>query len=289
MNKAKHRSRLKIGSALAALATEECRSLQQALTERKELHEGIHDARRSCRRLRSLLSFLAPFGDTQQTEELDQALRQLVHGFADLRDAHMATHTARLLADSHATTLTPAVIDLLQTRARVVLEAALEQDPGWQERRSKAERIAAAVKALKWQNVTPSSAKKVLRHSVKRMKKARRTALEQRTDDAFHRWRRRARQVRYELQTLRKARRMTGIKKSYTHHYGTRIKQLGLITDRLGWRQDFQVFLATLEQLPPSPEVLALREALSKKSTAIAKASPVKARNDGADDKASTH
>jgi CHAD domain-containing protein len=280
MAKAKRSGRLKIGSALAALATEEGRSLQQALAERKELQDGIHDARRACRRLRSLLSFLAPFHDAQQAEELDQALRQLVHGFADLRDAHMATHTARLLANSHATTLTPAVIDLLETRARVLLEAALEHDPDWRERRSQVERIAAAVESLKWQNVTPSSAKKVLRHSVKRMKQARRAALEQRTDEAFHRWRRRARQVRYELQTLRKARRVTGIKKSYTHHYGTRIKQLGLITDRLGWRQDFQVFVATLEQLPPSPEVLALREALSKKSIVLAKASPAKIRAD---------
>jgi CHAD domain-containing protein len=289
MKKKKRSGRLKIGSALAVLATEEGHSLKQALAERKELQNGIHDARRACRRLRSMLAFFEHSAEAQQAEALDHVLRELVHGFAEVRDAHMADHTARLLADSHAAILTPAVIDLLETRARVLLEAAQEQDPEWRQRRNKVEHVVAAIQALNWHGISAASAKDVLRHNVKRMKKTRRTALEKHTDETFHRWRRRARQVRYQLQALRKARRATDMKKSYTKEYGARIKQLGLITDRLGWRQDFQVFVSTLEQLPPTPEVLTLREALAKKSIAIAKASPIKTRNESTTDDFSAH
>jgi hypothetical protein len=282
MNKAKRSGKLKIGAALAALATAECHSLQQVLAAGKGPHESIHAARRSCRHLRSLLSFLAPAADQQQAKAMDQALRQLVHDFSALRDAHMATRTAQQLASNHAATITPALMELLETRSKVLLEAALEQDPEWRERRGKVELMTAALAALNWQAISPASAKGVLRHSIKRMKKARRIALKERSNDAFHRWRRRTRQVRYQLDMLRKARRMTDMKKSYTQHFGRRTKQLGLITDRLGWRQDFQVFLDTLDQLPPSSDVLALREALTKKSMALAKASPVKSRDDNA-------
>jgi CHAD domain-containing protein len=289
MAKTKRSGRLKIGSALAALATKECRSLQQALTVRKGHHAGIHDARRACRRLRSLLAFLDASADPGQIRALDNALKQLVHGFSELRDAHVATRTARLLANSHAATLTPALIDQLENRCVALLDAALEQDPEWRRRCSKVERMATALETLDWQAISPSIAKEALRHSIKRMKKARHIALETRTDVAFHRWRRRTRQVRYQLEFLRKARRLAGMKKSYTEQYGARIKQLGLIIDRLGWRQDFQVFLAMLDQLPSSADVQALREALAKKSTVLAKASPAKARNGSAHAKASTH
>jgi CHAD domain-containing protein len=283
MGKAKHDGERSIGSALGTLALKECRTLQQALTTRKELQDGIHRARRACRKLRSLLALLEQSSDRQHVETLHKSLRQLVHSFSDLRDAHIAIRTARLLAGSHATTLKPALIAQLESRSMELLNAALEQDPEWQRRSRKATRIAIAVETLNWHNMSSSSAKRALKHSVKRMKKARRAALEQHSDTAFHRWRRRARQVRYQLEFLHKAQRMTGTKKSYTDKYAKRAKQLGLITDRLGWRQDFQVFLATLDSLSDSAEVRALREALSRKSARLSKMTAIKRKNASAD------
>lgn len=273
MNKTKRSHKPAIGTALGALAARECRSLQQALAARKGHHESIHAARRACRRLRSLLTFLA---DDPQAEALGKTLRQLMRGFSDLRDAHVATRTAQRLAGSYEAIITPALIDLLESRSQALLDAALEKDPEWQRRSRKARRITATFATLNWQVVSLPVAKKALKHSVKRMKKAHRIALERRTDTAFHRWRRRARQTRYQLQFLRKIHHAAGIKKEDTRQYELRIKRLDLIIDKLGWKQDFQVFLATLGSLPTTADVVALREALAKKSTVQSKASPAK-------------
>lgn len=273
MNKTKHSHKPAIGTALATLAARECRSLQQALTARKGHHEGIHAARRACRRLRSLLTFLA---DDPQAVALDKALRPLMRGFSDLRDAHIATRTAQRLASSYEAAITPALIDLLERRSQASLNAALEKDPEWQRRSRKARRITSAFAALNWQAVSLTSAKKALKHSVKRMKKAHRTAQERRTDTAFHRWRRRARQTRYLLQFLRKIHHAAGMKKEDTRQYELHIKRLGLVIDKLGWKQDFQVFLTTLDNLPATTDVIALREALAKKSAVLSKVSPAK-------------
>jgi CHAD domain-containing protein len=273
MNDMKQRKSVDIGSALGALAAKECRSLEHALALHKGRHDGIHEARKSSRRLRSLLDFLKPRSD-QQVASLDRTLKQLIDSFSALRDAHVAARTARLLATSHAATLTPSLMDALEHRSAALLNEALENDPNWRRRSAKVRRLTVAIEGLPWQQVTPSLAKKVLKQNVRRMKKARRAALQEHTTPAFHRWRRRARHVRYQLEFLRTARRKVGMKKRRTQQYEARIKRLNLLSDRLGWRQDFQVFLQALDQLPASTDMVALRAALSTKSAALSKASP---------------
>ncbi|MFK2873601.1 CHAD domain-containing protein [Dyella lipolytica] len=273
MNDAKQCKSLDIGSALGALAAKECQSLEHALALRKGRHDGIHEARKSSRRLRSLLAFLEPRSD-RRIASLDKTLKQLVDSFSALRDAHVAARTARLLAATHAATLTPSLMDALEHRSAALLDEALENDPHWRRRSAKVRRIAVAIEGLPWQQVTPSTAKKVLKQHVQRMKKVRQAALEERTTPAFHRWRRRARQVRYQLEFLRTARRKVGMKKRRTEQYEARIKRLSLLSDRLGWRQDFQVFMSALDQLPASIDIVALRAALSTKSATLSKVSP---------------
>jgi CHAD domain-containing protein len=272
VKKTKRERERNIGLALGALAAKECRLVEQALTRHNDYHRGIHNARRSCRRLRSLLAFHAMSADPQQAVKANKTLRQLTHSFSALRDAHVAIRTARRLMAAHAATLTPELVKQLEERSDALLADALEQDPDWQHRRSNVARVTKVIAALDWQTMTAPSAKDVLTQSVKRMKKARRKAMEQRTDEAFHRWRRRARQLRYQLEFLRKARHVSGAGKSHAVRYDNRVKRLSLIIDRLGWRQDFQVFLQTLEQLPQTAEVTALRAALAKTSTKATKA-----------------
>jgi CHAD domain-containing protein len=271
MKKRKRNRGQNIGVALGTLASREGRSLQQALARHDDYHGGIHDARRACRRLRSLLAFIATPSGLQQAAKADKALRQLTHSFSELRDAHVAVRTANRLAAAHASAIAPALIQQLEQRTQTLLESALEQDPAWQDRRHKAERTAKLIDALHWQAITPSIAKDTLKQSVKRMKKARRLSTEERTDSAFHRWRRRTRQLRYQLEFLRKARHIAGTKKTRTRQYDSRIRQLGLIVDRLGWRQDFQVFLQTLDQLPASTDIAAVRSVLAKTTIKRAK------------------
>jgi CHAD domain-containing protein len=264
MKKARRSREPHLGVALGMLASKECHALQQALAAHKDRHGGIHDARRSCRRLRSLLALLARASDDEHIHAADKALRKLTHSFSELRDAHVAIRTAQRLAGPHASLPAPLLIQQLEARSDALLDDALRQDPEWAQRRESAEHLAKSIDALNWKAMTPALTRRSLKHSAKRMKKARRKAQEARTNEAFHRWRRRSRQLRYQLQFLRNARHATGAKKRRIHQHDNRIRQLDLITDRLGWRQDFQVFLQTLDKLPPMAEVTALRAALAK-------------------------
>jgi CHAD domain-containing protein len=269
MNKTKHTSPATLGSALGVLAARECRALLRALAMRKARQEGIHEARKSCRRLRSLLPLLPP---EQPIDAVDHGLRELAHGIAPLRDAHIAVRTAKLLANAHETRITPHVIEALQQRCERMLDEALKHDPQWRQRRAEAQRVVTAVTALSWQDISPSLAKQTLKHSKRRVKKARRKTLALRTPGASHRWRRRARELRYQLEFVRKARRMAGMKKRRTQKYGEQAKHLATLTDQLGWRQDFQIFLGAVQELADSADVRALRRDLSSKSANWAQA-----------------
>ncbi|GLQ98899.1 CHAD domain-containing protein [Dyella mobilis] len=280
MKKTKRGGGLNIGSALAALAAKEGHALVQALGMHQGHHGGIHETRRASRRLRSLLAFVASARGQREAEALDRSLKKLTRSFSTLRDAHVAVRTARVLAGSDGTGLTPALLELLEQRCANLLDAALEQDPGWQRRSDKAQHIVSTINSLDWQAISLASAKQSLRHNIARMKKARRAAQELRTDDAFHRLRRRGREVRYQLEFLRKARHAAGLKKSYARHYAKRIKRLGLSIDRLGWRQDFQVFRQALDQLPAHADVQTLREALAKKAVPSSRQPPLGAGDD---------
>lgn len=262
MNRARH-SKQPLGATLGSLAAKEAGALQAVLASQQDPHALIHDARRHCRKLRSLLALLAALPVPRQVSALDQRLKRLIHGFADLRDAHMAPRTAQRLGHARHVNVTPALIELLERRSDSMLQAALRDDPDWMQRRRQAGHVARAIQVLPWPKITPAMARHALKHSTRRMKKARRRALAQRGSEDFHRWRRRARPLRYQLDLLRKAGQLGGIKKSRMHRYGVRIKRLRPIIDRLGWRQDCQTFLQTLDQLPATAEVLALRQALS--------------------------
>jgi CHAD domain-containing protein len=272
MNDAK-RNPASVGSALATLAVKECRPLERALAQRKGRQDGIHVARKSSRRLRSLITFLRSVSG-RRTAALDKDLKQLAGGLSSLRDAHMAARTARLLATTHQAALTPSLLNALEDRSKALLKQALEKDPDWRRRRTKAHRIVTAMTRLPWQQIDAVEVIKVLKRSHRRVEKAKEKALEQRSMPAYHRWRRRARKLRYQLEFVHKIRRAMDMTKERAQQYDDCLKDLRLTIDQLGWRQDFDVFLKAVDQLPDSAEVVALREALRKKSPALSKALP---------------
>jgi len=271
MNKIKHDNRPSFGAALGTLAERECRKLLRALAMRKQRQEGIHEARKSCRRLRSILPLLPP---EQPTDAVDHGLQALAHGIAPIRDAYIAARTAKLLAKTHATQITPALVHQLEQRCEEILGQTLASDAHLRDRRAHAQRIIAAIHTLAWQDIRPAQARQTLKRSKQRVKKARKKALALQAPAALHRWRRRARKLRYQLEFVRKARRMADMKKARTQAYGAKAKQLSLLTDQLGWRQDVQILLDTIEQLPDPADVHALRRQLPSKSANWLSAEP---------------
>ncbi len=271
MNTSSHDNLPTLGAALGTLAARECRALQRALAMRSKRQEGIHEARKSIRRLRSVLPLLPP---DASIDALDQELRQLARHLAPLRDAHIAGRTARVLASAHPGRFTPEIIRAFDDRTNALLGHALNEDPNWRRLRADVQHMAAAVSAMPWQEIRPGPTRKTVKRARRKVKRAREKAHSERTPPARHRWRRRARKLRYQLEFLRKARRMAGMKQARTKRYGEQAKQLSAITDQLGWRQDFQIFLAAVEQLPGTPDVHALRQALASKSASWSKAEP---------------
>lgn len=271
MNKPKPDHLPALGPALGALAARECRLLQRALAMRKKRQEGIHEARKSCRRLRSLLPLLPR---DRPTDALDNRLKQLASSLAPMRDAYIATRTVHVLAGTQQNRFTPDIVRLFDDRSEAVLKDALKDDPNWHQRRTDAQRIAEAMSAMAWQGIRPSWTKKAVKRARRKVKRAHEKALEERTPAASHCWRKRARKLRYQLEFLRKARRLAGMKKERTKRYGEQAKQLSALTDQLGWRQDFQIFLDAVAQLPDAPDVQALRRELKSKSASWSKSEP---------------
>jgi CHAD domain-containing protein len=261
------------GTTLYVLAHKECLALERALRLRKGRQDGIHNARKSSRRLRSLLTFLPSTVDKRKTA-LHKSLKQLAGSFSSTRDAHMAARTARLLATTHQAALTPTLLDAFEDRSKAILKQALKKDPDWRAHRAKVRRIVAAIARLPWQQVNAAEVKKAVKRNIRRVKKARKKALEERTAPAYHRWRRRARKLRYQLEWVHNARDAVGIKKKRAKRYDDRLKDLKLTIDQLGWRQDFAVFRKAVDQLPASADAIALRASLQRTSSSLSKASP---------------
>lgn len=270
-NKTRHDSLPSFGAALGILADQECRRLVRALAMRKERQEGIHEARKSCRRLRSILPLLPP---EQPTDAVGHGLQALAHSIAPMRDAYIAARTAKLLAKTHAADITPELIALLEQRCEDTLGHALQSDAQLRQRRAHAQRIIAAIHALAWQDIRPSLARQTLKQSKQRVRKARNKALASQAPSSLHRWRRRARKRRYQLEFVRKARRMAGMKKQRTQKYAAQAKQLSALTDRLGWRQDIQILLGAIEELPDAGGMRALRQRLPSKAASWSNAEP---------------
>ncbi|WP_056306765.1 MULTISPECIES: CHAD domain-containing protein [unclassified Lysobacter] len=172
------------------------------------LHEGVHLARKSLRRARATLALggaaLGPGAPL-----IDRELRRLNTGLSALRDAHALVETLdRLIArDADADTL-----GLLRRARRVAAGARAEHarqarlaDPGLQGRRSMLAVLRAGVAALDWPALQVAALEQAIADSRERLDRAGRRARADGNDEAWHRWRRRARRLSQQRRALKAA------------------------------------------------------------------------------------
>ncbi len=165
-------------------------------------HTGIHEARKAARRCRAALALCAGrHGDV--TAALDRTVRAACKDLSRLRNAHVvvevaAARNAPLLPRAAAR---PLRAWLRQRRDRL-LAAALARDPGFQRRRRRIQRAAALCAALDWSGVDDGTVRHALGRSAERLHKAARDARRRPTLALRHRWRRRLRRLRMQLQLL---------------------------------------------------------------------------------------
>jgi CHAD domain-containing protein len=254
----------RLGEALHVLARAECDTIDRALGRSRDRHRAVHRARKAIRSLRAIMALLGPVSGEQATW-VDKELKSLALELSPLRDAHVAVAVAEKLAGDEPSSAWHRVAHLLVARRNRLLRQTLLQDPAFAGRRARLQQIASALDALRWDSITIGLVERALEQSENRVHRAARRARHKGTAACMHRWRRRARRQRLQIDAARRAcKPQAGLLKRLSKE-GKTSARLKRLADQLGWRQDLEVMRSLLDDLPDASLPLAeLRKQLRR-------------------------
>ena len=235
------------GTAARALARarEEADAVLAALVPTADVHGSIHEARKAIRRLRALLQLVDQRLDVGIA---DRILQRTGDSLSALRDAHATIGTAERFARRDHERWQPVVVTLAQRRD-ALLATALVQDPGFERRRSWVRRALARIETAPWHRLKAADLRRGLERGRRRADKARKRARRDADADALHRWRRRVRKLRMQVEavaTIKPAR----VASLGGERHADQARRLHALSDRLGRRQDLDVLRMLLEGMP---------------------------------------
>jgi CHAD domain-containing protein len=224
-------------------------AILDALPASTDQNDAIHAARKAIRRMRALLALLV--ADDLDLDREDVALRRLGKGLSDMRDAHVVVETARRLQALHPDPGWEPVIDALELRRTRVLQRSLAEDAGFLKRRMIVERVLDRIEAQPWEAVRKRSIRAALATSERRARKAAERAAHDDDPEIVHRWRRKVRRLRMQLDAAQELGAIQG------HGDGLAAvvrkgKTLHKISERLGWSQDLKLLQNLVRNLPAS-------------------------------------
>lgn len=169
-----------------------------------ERHGGVHEARKCLRRTRAALALGAkPW--RRMVAALDRELQRICRGLSSVRDAQAVVEAlSRLEGDEE---FTPRVCRLSMAAATKrrdeVLMLALRRDENFAARLHRIERVDVRLAKLDWTMLSRRRARAALRRSERRMRSARRLAMENPDNAAaWHTFRRRLRRLRQQAALL---------------------------------------------------------------------------------------
>ncbi len=253
-----------IGAVLAAFALKECRKADRSLADATQRHRGVHEARKSLRRLKSLLRLgEAPF--KAELPAIEAVLTRLAESLSPLRDAYVATTMARKLAGAAPSPSWARAIDLLERRCEGRLADVLNDDPRFLARRRQLRELATKVEALPWNRVDERVVEQALACSERRVAKAQKRASAKPSPENTHRWRRRVRRLRMQLELRHKASKALGTQGGRDAHlHKATHRALSKLSDTLGATQDLRELRKTLRALGEPDTVAPLIEEIDK-------------------------
>lgn len=227
-----------VGEKAHALARRECGAILLGLSATDAPEASIHSARKAIRRLRALLALLE--GSELDLDRPDASLQRLGDSLSDMRDANVVVEAAeRLQADHPEVRLGPAC-ESLQRRSERVMRNELKGDPLLGRRRKQLAEVALWLDALPWDAVKSSDVKAGLLRSERRARKAQKRAADDDSPENVHRWRRRVRRLRMQLEALPDLGLKTAALVDALHGTG-KTKALQKVSDQLGWQQDLRM------------------------------------------------
>jgi CHAD domain-containing protein len=197
-----------LGESLCAYAGRELRHARQCLSWRQAwLHRGVHQGRKSLRRVRATLA-LAAAALGRSGQIVDAELQRINRSLSDLRDGHALVEAIERLAAlehsaEHAASLRRA--RAAATRRRVELGQHARADGARDDTDVVLRMLQAGIKALPWRSLHDADVLHALADSERRTESAGQRATRADEDDDWHRWRRRARRLSQQQRALERS------------------------------------------------------------------------------------
>ncbi|MGE8225135.1 MAG: CHAD domain-containing protein [Stenotrophomonas sp.] len=247
---------------LAALILEEawreCQVLRRSFWISDNPHENVHSARKSIRRLRSVLAL---FGrDDGGMLLLSKRLQTMAYGLSSLRDAHvaleLATQMAREERDGNGSAWATSINRLAELE-QALLKQVLIDDPGFELQRTEVETLCVRLRTSCTFHVRASQIRQALEYSEHRLDRARHAAHRRPEAGSIHRWRRKARRFKMQLQTVARLNETAQVSLA-VHSRKSHRNELGHVVDALGYIQDVYLLRALLEEHVPQEICAAL-------------------------------
>jgi len=215
----------------------------------KDPEKAVHEFRKSARRARAVVKLWRPTLGAERFQELNDACRQAVRETSSLRDADVLL--AHVVAQQRTPETQP-VLDALEAHLRRQrdeaqgtrdVDAALRA--GAALLASLPQRFADALPA----EVGLDELQVALAESFRRARRARKQAKSTRSDDALHAWRKRTKELRYQLELL------SDVARASDEHtaLASLAEELGQITDRIVLRTYAREHKAALRPAKPKP------------------------------------
>jgi CHAD domain-containing protein len=227
-----------LGAVLQAEAVHEAeRAASQLARPGEERHQGIHQARKSIRRVRALLALGGDgFNAAPAVRRLDAGLRSLCRGLSSLRDAD-ALRDALLHLERDAV-VGPIECERLCAFVAVLrarrLAAALARDPDFARRRARLQEAQTRLALLPWAQVTDAAVADAHAYSTRRLRKALKQARHSDDPEAWHTLRRRLRRLRQQETALARC----------APDAGLHTPSVAELAERMGAAQDHALLLA---------------------------------------------
>lgn len=226
-----------LGPALHAYADAQLlRALDCLGWSGRRVHDGVHQARKSLRRVRACLA-LAGFERERDGKALDRRIARACRSLSELRDAHARIETLDGLIADHEDEDTRLILQrarrLLLEARRLKLAETLREDPTLAEHRDKLRRAHADLIALPWQDVDDARIDAAIARSLRRCAKAQQRAIDGGDPEDWHRWRRRRRRLLQQHAALA----------ACGHEQPASIERQRKLADHLGASQDLSVLM----------------------------------------------
>ncbi|UNK57829.1 CHAD domain-containing protein [Pseudoxanthomonas daejeonensis] len=227
----------------------------QTLAETGDVHARVHAARKAIRRARSLIALVEAELDV---EAADRALRRVCESLGSLRDARAIALAAGTQGRKSRDNRWKQASDALEQRADRLARREQSADPGFAKRRRALARAARLLQALPWDALARPGIRAGLVRQTRRVEKAARRAKATATPEDLHRWRRRTRRLRMQIDAL------AGLRLDIIGQDTTASTRLHRLSDALGERQDRTLLAATLRRMRTLEHRRALLEQLER-------------------------